>query len=82
MKRLPLLVVVILISSMTAAAQNPPRPGPIVSPELQSGGEVTFRLRAPQAKEVVLRGQWSKEPLPLTRGAEGVWSATVAMPSC
>jgi len=74
MKRLVFLLV--LLSGPTLAlAQN--RPQPIVSPEID-GGKVTFRLRAAQAKEVVLRGQWSREPLALTKGDDGVWSVTAA----
>jgi len=57
-------------------AQNTPRPAPIVSPELAEN-RVTFRLRAPRAKEVAVRGQWAKDAVPMTRSEEGVWSATV-----
>lgn len=56
----------------TAVAQTPP----LVSPEIEAS-RTTFRLRAPQAKEVVLRGQWSKAAAPMTRSADGVWSASV-----
>lgn len=55
----------------TAAAQDR---APVVSPEIGEAGHVTFRLKAPQAKAVQVRGQWAKDPLPLTQGAEGVWS--------
>jgi enterochelin esterase-like enzyme len=60
---------------LSAAGQTPP--APLVSPELQGGSRVTFRLRAPQAKEVSLRGQWVKDPVPMKRGDDGVWSATI-----
>jgi enterochelin esterase family protein len=52
------------------------RPAAIVSPEIQADGRVTFRLRAAEAKEVTLRGQWTKEAAPMSRGEEGVWSVT------
>jgi len=65
----------LLGGSTLALAQN--RPQPIVSPEIE-GGRVTFRLRAAQAKEVTLRGQWSREPLALAKGEDGVWSVTAA----
>jgi enterochelin esterase-like enzyme len=42
---------------------------------------VTFRLRAPNAKQVTVRGQWAREPLALTRADDGVWSATAPAPS-
>src|SRR5207244_9316036 len=59
-----------------AAGQNPQRTAPVLSPEVQAEGKVTFRLRAAQAKEVALRGQWTKQPLAMTRGEDGVWSVT------
>lgn len=40
-------------------------------------GRVTFALKAPQAKEVKLRGQWAKQDVPLTRGDDGTWIATL-----
>jgi enterochelin esterase family protein len=63
------------VFSQTPPATPPPRPAPMISPEVKENRNVTFRLRAPKATEVVLRGQWAKEPLPLTRGADGDWSA-------
>jgi enterochelin esterase family protein len=36
---------------------------------------VTFRLRAPNAKEVQVRGI-TQQPIPMVKDAEGVWSAT------
>jgi enterochelin esterase family protein len=40
--------------------------------------DVTFKLRAPQAKTVVVRAQWTREPLQLTRvGEKGDWSLVV-----
>jgi enterochelin esterase family protein len=40
-------------------------------------GRVAFRVRAPKANEVLLRGQWTKEPIPLVRGEKDDWSVTV-----
>jgi enterochelin esterase family protein len=73
MKILPVLFLSLL--ALSASAQTPP-PEHIVSPEF-AAGHVTFRFRAPQAKTVALRGQWDKEPVTLTLGDDGVWSATV-----
>lgn len=70
------LAIAVLGQSL-ALAQNAARPASIVSPEIQAGGKVTFRIRAPQAKEVQLRGQWSKEPVAMQSGEGGVFSATV-----
>lgn len=53
-------------------------PPPIISPEIKEDRSVTFRLKAPNAKSVALRGQWEKDPLPLTRAEGGLWSATLS----
>ncbi len=47
-------------------------------PEIHADNRVTFRLRADDAKEVSLRGQWSKEPLPMVReeGEKPKWTIT------
>ena len=74
--KIPHLLLALTFTQITALAQNPQRPAPVVSPEI-TGQRVTFRVRAPQAKEVALRGQWTKDPIPLTRGDDGVWNATV-----
>ncbi|MGB8167978.1 MAG: alpha/beta hydrolase-fold protein [Chthoniobacteraceae bacterium] len=77
MKYLSTFVAALGLTALSTFAQNPaPRPEPIVSPELAEG-RVTFRLRAPQAKEVALRGQWSKAAVPMTRAESGTWTATV-----
>ena len=54
----------------------PARQAAIVWPEVRDDRSVTFRLRAPKAQEVALRGQWAKQPLPLARGEDGVWAVT------
>ena len=61
---------VLLVSvAATASAQT------LVSPEVHPDGRVTFRLRAPNAKEVVLRCEGTKGG-PMEKGAGGVWSMT------
>ncbi|RPJ83373.1 MAG: esterase [Acidobacteria bacterium] len=64
----------------------------IVSPEVAPDGKVTFRLRAPNAKEVYVSGigQPAAPPAPGTRGGgarldmqkdeQGIWSATTPEP--
>jgi enterochelin esterase-like enzyme len=61
-----------------AAAQNrqPPRP-PVLSPEVDSSGKVTFRMQAAKAGEVSLNGQWPDGKAAMTRGTNDVWSVTV-----
>src|SRR5262249_50992386 len=64
-------------------AQQPQRqPTPndtLVSPEVQPDHKVTFRIYAPKASEVTLRGDWltTAEPVKLEKDDKGVWSATV-----
>jgi enterochelin esterase-like enzyme len=74
------LALVVMGSSMwlSAGEAKPPapRPPPVVSPEIAADHSVTFRIKAPQAKEVVVRGQWAKDPIALTKGENDVWSAT------
>ncbi|MEA3210469.1 MAG: hypothetical protein QOE70_3526 [Chthoniobacter sp.] len=72
-----LLRLALLVTGLAAHAQNvPPRLPPIVSPEI-AADHVTLRLRAPQAKEVALRGQWSQDAIPMNRNDDGIWSATI-----
>jgi enterochelin esterase-like enzyme len=66
-RTLVLLVPFILI------AQAPPR---LVSPEVSPKREVTFRFRAPNAKEVLLSREGATR-VPMTRDDSGVWSLTV-----
>ncbi len=75
--KLFIALVLVALSPLAALAQNAARPRPIVSPEIEAVGRVTFRLRSAQAKEVALRGQWTRQPVPLAQGEGGVWSVTV-----
>src|SRR5690348_15656293 len=62
-----------------APAQTGPRPprfGPTVQPpEVDSNGRVTFRYRAPNAKEVIVLRDGGA-PLPMKIDDQGVWTAT------
>jgi enterochelin esterase family protein len=53
-----------------AQAQDPALP-PAAA---KLGSPVAFALRAPEAKKVELRGQWSKEPIAMTKGEKGEWT--------
>jgi len=57
--------------------QSPQRtqPPPLVSPEVRSDNRVTFRFRAPNAKEVLLALEGAK-PVAMQKDEEGVWSVT------
>lgn len=51
-------------------------PKPIVSPDFTSDG-ITFRLKAPNAKEVLLTGELASAPIALTCDSDGIWSTTL-----
>jgi len=81
MKRIAVICIFFVAGAAWAQAPaqtgpRPPRFGPTVhSPEVDSNGRVTFRYRAPNAKEViVLRDGGS--PLPMKMDDQGVWTAT------
>jgi enterochelin esterase family protein len=48
----------------------------VVSPEVHPDRTVTFRLRAPNAKEVAVSGDFAPKQAPMTLGSDGVWSVT------
>ncbi len=51
----------------------------VVSPEVHGDRKVTFRIVAPKASEVIVRGDWmtGREPARLEKGENNVWAATV-----
>jgi enterochelin esterase-like enzyme len=67
MKSLPVVLMLTVATSVSAQV--------LVSPEVQADKRVTFRLRAPNAKEVVLRCEGTKGG-PMQKGEAGVWSIT------
>ena len=43
----------------------------------------TFRLEAPTAKKVLLVGDftnWQQQPIPMKKGTDGIWTASVGLP--
>jgi enterochelin esterase family protein len=67
---------VYLVFAMLPAWAQPQRPQPIVSPEVHADNTVTFRVRAPNAKEVSF-SRAGAERQAMQRGEDGVWSLTV-----
>jgi len=57
-----------------AFAQTPP--APVVSPEVHADNRVTFRFRAPNAKEVALALEGAPKDLAMQKDEQGVWSVT------
>ncbi len=51
-------------------------PKPIVSPEYTADA-VTFRMKAPEAQQVLFESELSQQPLPMEKDADGVWSVTI-----
>src|ERR1700722_2241756 len=83
------VILVVLLAGTIVRAQTPatqkPQPqaaapqataAPVVSPEVHADNRVTFRLRAPNAKEVGVQIDGASKPLAMQKGAEGIWVAT------
>ena len=49
----------------------------VASPLVSMAGAVTFNLQAPNAKEVLLSSQFLKEPMPMKKGRNGLWTLTI-----
>jgi len=77
------MFLIALATVFSAFAQQPPRqPTPndtLVSTETHSDNRVTFRIYAPKATEVALRGDWmeGQGTVKLEKDDKGVWSVTV-----
>jgi enterochelin esterase-like enzyme len=71
------------LAQQAPASQLAPAPAvvQVVSPEVAPDGRVTFRLAAPDAGRVEVRGNFpsgfESSIVPMTKGADGVWSVTV-----
>jgi enterochelin esterase-like enzyme len=67
-----------LLAGAAVFGQRPPQePDTLISPEVHADRRVTFRLRAPQAQEVTMRGEWMQAPEKLVKDEQGVWSLTL-----
>jgi 1,4-alpha-glucan branching enzyme len=55
----------------------------VISPEVKDDDMVTFRLKAPDAREALLSGEPAllalnaAKPVPFTKGPDGLWTLTV-----
>jgi enterochelin esterase family protein len=70
-------VLAIAQASKPIQTQPPQRPAPVVSPEVHSDDSVTFRFRAPNAKEVKVDLEGA-EAVALQRDEQGLWSVSTA----
>jgi len=79
----------LLVFPLKGIAQEIAQNTPLISPERADDNSVTFRIKAPEAGEVKLTGNWmpsvpdgnggfKQEMLSMEKAEEGVWSATVA----
>jgi enterochelin esterase-like enzyme len=70
------LSIPILASAQAPAAPPVPPPAPLtyISPEVHADNTVTFRLRAPNAKQVEVRLEGADTPM--QQDADGIWTAT------
>ena len=74
MKRASALPMAVLAAAFTVPAWGQGRGPAVRSPEVSADGKVTFRLRAPNAKEVFVTG--IAQRLAMDRNEQGVWTAT------
>jgi enterochelin esterase family protein len=65
----------VLLSAVGFGQSPAPRPAPVVSPEVHADHSVTFRLRDPNAKAVMLSREGTKA-VAMERDEQGVWSLT------
>jgi enterochelin esterase-like enzyme len=71
---------ILLVSTFSTGQQHKPErpvlpPAPLISPEVHSDGSVTFRVSAPNAKEVKLDREGT-DPIAMQKDDQGVWSVT------
>src|SRR5438105_7300328 len=69
-------VVGLMVTAGMLGASAQPAPAPLVhSPEVRADRRVTFRLRAPNAKEVLLAREGA-ERYPMQKNDQGEWTVT------
>ncbi|MDL2278359.1 esterase [Parabacteroides sp. OttesenSCG-928-G07] len=75
MKKL-IFAITLAFATLLVNAQEIQRMGGVrvVSPEIAGDNSVTFRIFSQDAKSVILSGSWEGDRLPMTKGADGVWS--------
>lgn len=75
--KFPGIGLLLALTSLVAAAQTNGTEK-TVSPEVHADGRVTFRVKAPGAREVAYWGDWMPQQTsaPMSQDQSGVWSAT------
>jgi enterochelin esterase-like enzyme len=79
-KVLAILFTAVMFIGARAQQNTTFRPGSIISPQVNEGNTVTFRLKAPLAQSVTIKGDWEADggKASMTKDATGVWSFTTA----
>ncbi|HLI77231.1 MAG TPA: alpha/beta hydrolase-fold protein, partial [Acidobacteriaceae bacterium] len=74
----PLLALLAALLPFAAAAQQPPAPPPPAPPMTAANpdGTITFRFRDAGAQAVLVETDATPKPLPMTKGENGLWTAT------
>ena len=75
--RYHLLIVTLIFLYTTGHVMPDDLQAQLVSPQVHDDGTVTFRVRAPQAERVFVKGLLGRAPEALQKGEQGVWQATV-----
>jgi 1,4-alpha-glucan branching enzyme len=65
----------IVLAALPASAQAPAAPPLVISPEVHADRTVTFRLRAPNAQEVLFAREGTQRAA-MQKNSEGVWTYT------
>lgn len=74
-----LLTALILATGVSVMAQQALRERPDVqSPVINAQNDVTFKIFAPEAKNITVIGDFGASPLAMQRDSIGVWSATIS----
>ncbi len=68
------LLIIAALAPQVCVAQ---RGGRLLSPEVQADRTVTFRLRAPNADQVIVHTQFTEGDQSMTKDDEGIWSVTL-----
>ena len=69
-----IVIAIAVAFSIRALAEGP---APVKSPEVRPDGHVTFRFRAPNAQKVTVSIEGQRDPVPMRKDDQGVWSVTV-----
>lgn len=74
---LRLLALILVLGSTPLTLLSQSTPARVTSPVVEPDHRVTFRLRAPQAHEVLLSGEFMTGQQALAKDADGLWTLTL-----